>query len=69
MLIEEIGQERYTQFLSEFAEQEPFFRQPIAATTLIPIGAFIAFNEALVSTFYGGDVQSYLQFPRTYRLH
>jgi hypothetical protein len=62
MLIEEIGQERYAQFLAEFAEQEPFFRQPISATTLIPIGAFIAFNEVLVSTFYGGDVRSYLQF-------
>jgi len=62
MLVEEIGEERYVEFLAEFARKEPFFRQSIGATTLIPIEAFIAFNDALVETFYGGDVLSYLRF-------
>jgi hypothetical protein len=62
MLIEEIGEARYTEFVAELAEQEPFFRRPITATTLIPIRTFIAFNEALVSRFYGGDVMSYVRF-------
>lgn len=62
MLIEEIGEEKFTKFLTEFADQEPLFAQPIGATTLIPIRAFIAFNEALIERFYDGDVNAYLRF-------
>jgi hypothetical protein len=62
MLIEEIGEERCTQFLSEFARKEPTFDQPISATTLIPLPAFIALNEEIIATFYGSDPLSYLRF-------
>jgi hypothetical protein len=62
MLIDEIGEDRYAVFLADFARKEPAFNQPISATTLIPLPAFIAFNEALIAAFYGGDPASYLRF-------
>lgn len=62
MLVEEIGEDRYAEFLSEIARREPIFNQPIVATTLIPLRAFVAFNEALVDEFYGGDPRAYLRF-------
>src|SRR5689334_14152607 len=62
MLLEEIGEERYAEFLSEVAQKEPFFNQTIVATTLIPIRIFVAFNEALIAKFYGGDQTTYVRF-------
>lgn len=62
MLIEELGEDRYAELIAKFAQKEPFFKQSIVATTLIPIRAFIAFNEALVDSLYGGDVGSYVRF-------
>lgn len=62
MLFEEIGEEEYNRFLAEIARKEPIFGQPIVATTLIPIGSFIAFNEAVVERFYAGDPAAYLRF-------
>lgn len=62
MLIEEIGEERFNALLLEVARIEPLFLEPIHATTLIPIRAFVVFNEALVQALYGGDTASYLRF-------
>lgn len=62
MMMEEIGQERWIDFLSQFARQEPIFNEPVTATTLIPLRSFIALNEALIDTFYDGDRSCYLRF-------
>ncbi|MEZ4312168.1 MAG: hypothetical protein R3F14_29420 [Polyangiaceae bacterium] len=62
MLVEDIGEGRYEEFLAEFARREPVFAEPIHATTHLPLQAFVAFNEALVNTFYGGDPGAYFRF-------
>jgi hypothetical protein len=62
MLIEEIGRDRFEEILSEIAGREPIFHQPIGATTLIPMRAFIAFNELLVDRLYDGDENAYVRF-------
>lgn len=62
MLIEDIGEERCDEFLAELAKKEPIFNHPISAPTLIPLPAFIALNEEIIATFYGGDPLSYLRF-------
>ena len=62
MLIEEIGEERFNQLVSEMARKEPIFSHPIHATTLIPLRVFVAFNDALIDELYGGDRSAYLRF-------
>jgi hypothetical protein len=62
MLVEEVGEDRYSELVSEIAHKEPIFNQPIIATSLIPIRAFVAFNEAVLEKFYGGDPSAYQRF-------
>jgi hypothetical protein len=62
MLVEEVGEQGYAEVLAEIARKEPIFNQPIVATSLIPIRAFVAFNEALIARFYDGDPNAYLRF-------
>ena len=62
MLIEEIGEARWTRIVRDFGEKEPLFRQPIHATTLIPVAVFIAFNDAVIDELYGGDKSAYKLF-------
>jgi hypothetical protein len=62
MLIEEIGEDRFNQIVSEIAKKEPIFERPIHATTLIPMGVFVAFNDALIDQLYGGDRTAYIRF-------
>jgi hypothetical protein len=62
MLIEEIGEDRFSKLVSEIARKEPIFNDPIHATTLIPMRVFVAFNDALIDEMYGGDRGAYLRF-------
>lgn len=62
MLVEELGEERFCELVAEIARIEPIFAEPIHATSLIPIRSFVVFNEALVTTLYGGDSASYVLF-------
>lgn len=62
MLIQEIGETRFAEFLARHALEEPFFAHAVLATTAIPIEKFIAFNDAMVRDLYGGDTLSYFRF-------
>ncbi|AKF11367.1 hypothetical protein [Sandaracinus amylolyticus] len=61
LLVHELGEEKFTRFLERFAEKEPVFREPILATSLIPIKPFLALNDAIVAELYGGDIESYFR--------
>ncbi|APR76524.1 Hypothetical protein A7982_01871 [Minicystis rosea] len=60
MLVQEIGETKAAEYLAAYAREDPTF-EGILATTTIPIARFIAFNEALVRDFYGGDRTSYMR--------
>ena len=62
MLIEEIGEDHFNRIVAEVAQREPIFHQPVHATTLIPMRAFLAFNDALIDELYAGDRMAYLRF-------
>ena len=62
MLIQEIGEARYADFLASYALTDPLFADSILATTAIPIARFIAFQEAMVRDLYNGDRMSYFRF-------
>lgn len=62
MLLEEIGEDAFARLLSELSRREPLFHDPIVATTSIPLRTFLAFNEALIASHYGGDPCAYFRF-------
>lgn len=48
--------------LEELAQTHPVFGRPILASTLIPVRAFIAFNDLLIDRHYGGVSKTYWRF-------
>jgi hypothetical protein len=62
MLAREIGEGRTAEIIGAFQEKHPDFPTSVIATTTMPVELFIAFNDMLVATVYGGDVQSYWRF-------
>lgn len=44
--------------LAEVAAVEPFWGEPVLATTRIPMAAFLVFNQAIIDRFYDGDPQA-----------
>jgi hypothetical protein len=61
-LSREHGAARFDALVALVAERDPIFRDPIVATTPIPVDAFLRFNEAVVRDLCGGDDQSYFRF-------
>jgi hypothetical protein len=61
-ILREHGEARFLAVLAAVADRDPIFSDSIVATTRIPVDAFLRFNEAVVSTLYGGDEQSYFRF-------
>lgn len=59
LLVREHGEPTWRDFLSDYARRDPFFAEPVTAVTSIPAEKFLAFNDALVARFQGGDVQAY----------
>lgn len=58
MMIERMqGAERFEVFLRAFAETEPVFIAPVLPTSRLPMSAFMAFNQALIDTFFAGDAK------------
>ena len=62
MLVREFGEEKFNTLVAAIGRREPVFTRPILATTILPIAAFLAFNDMIVRDLYGGDVQSYFSF-------
>lgn len=63
MAEETFGAEAWRRFLADFTRREPVFLQPVLPATRLPVPAFLALNDALVRTFYGGDaMRGYWEF-------
>lgn len=62
LVIKDVGEARWEAFLRDFATREPVFGQPILVSTKLPIEPFLALSDAIVATFYGGDVQAHWRF-------
>ena len=61
MFAERIGAAVYDAFVDEFARSHPSFPQPLLPSTLIPVDAFLQFNDELVRRFFGGDTKIFSQ--------
>jgi hypothetical protein len=48
--------------IKELAKEHSVFAQPVLASTLIPVKAWIAFNDAAIERFYGGVLKTYWRF-------
>lgn len=62
MTIAEHGEPAWRTFMQGVTAQDPFFKQSVLPITSIPAEKFIAFNDALIAEFHGGDVQAYWKF-------
>lgn len=62
MVVHEHGEPAWREFIQEFAQREPLFKQLVMPVTRLPVDAFLRLNEALVRRFYGGDSRVYWQF-------
>jgi hypothetical protein len=62
LIEKEHGAARFEELLEKVRLTEPAFRQPILATTRIPLDAFLRFNDRVVAELYDGDDQSYFRF-------
>ena len=61
MFAQRIGAATYDAFVDEFARTHPRFPQPVLASTLVPVGVFLQFNDELVRRFFGGDTKVFWQ--------
>ncbi len=58
------GEERWSAFLVRFSEGHERFDDAFFLTSRIPIDSFLAFQEALIAEFYGGDGGQYFESGR-----
>ncbi|HTY08055.1 MAG TPA: hypothetical protein VMF29_02700 [Candidatus Edwardsbacteria bacterium] len=61
----QFGADKWEPFIAALAKREPYFKTGILPTTLIPIDAFLRFNEAVLKTFYRGDERGYIAMGET----
>ena len=61
-IVSQFGESRWNAFLQAYAEIDPFFAQPILATTLIPTDRFLAFTDRVLDAFFGGDQRGFWTF-------
>jgi hypothetical protein len=57
----EHGAGTFEKIVRRQAEVDPLFREPILATTRLPIEPFLRLNDRIVAELYGGDERSYLK--------
>ena len=58
-VIADFGEKRWGRFVEELAAKEPFFGQPILASTLIPWRPFLFFQDEMLAEFFSGDEKAY----------
>jgi hypothetical protein len=56
------GADAFDRVLAHVAKTHPVLAEPVVATTRLPVLAFIALNDEVVTRLYGGDQQSYFRF-------
>jgi hypothetical protein len=61
-VIAHFGEARWNAFLAAYAVIDPYFAQPILATTQMPAEKQLAFTDRVVDAFYGGHDRAYWMF-------
>lgn len=64
MLEQDLGAERFGEWLQKWLAAHEEFPSPILATSWIPWEVFARFNDDVLRDFYAGDEQSYWRFGR-----
>lgn len=62
MISQEFGEEAWEAFMARQAAKEPFWKEPIFPSTLIPYQLFFDFMEDLADEFYEGDRWAFWRF-------
>ena len=62
MVRNEVGEERWQQFIDDYTKTEPLFAQDIQADSDIPIEPFLKLNDAIIEAFFDGDIRVYWRF-------
>ena len=63
MLLEkEFGEAEAARMIADVLRSVPSMPQPILASTVIPINAFLAFQDELLRRHYQGDARAYFRF-------
>lgn len=55
LVVRLFGASAWDTLLSDVSALEPVLAEPVLATTRLPMGAFLTFNQAIVDRFYDGD--------------
>jgi hypothetical protein len=53
------GEPGWLEFLASLAQELPFFDRPVIASTLIPVGLFLQFQDRMLAWFYQGKAEAY----------
>jgi hypothetical protein len=61
-IVRQFGEPLWNAYIKAYAQVDPFFAQPILATTQIPSEKFVAFNDRLIDSFFGGRKAGYWTF-------
>ncbi len=49
----------WDRMLAQLGAEDPFFRETILATSLVPIDKFLRLNERIIDVLYSGDLKGY----------
>ncbi len=58
-IIKQFGKEKWEEFIKKISTEESYFKQPILASTLIPVQSFLIFQDVLLKEFYNNNEQVY----------
>ena len=60
--MQEFGEERGAEIFAELADVVPYFREPILASTLVPMEQFFRFQDELLRRYYRNDPLQYFHY-------
>jgi hypothetical protein len=58
-IIQQFGEARWSRFIERIAKKEPIFGEPILVTSLVPVEAYLSFQDELIQDLFGGDNNVY----------
>jgi hypothetical protein len=58
-IAQQFGEERWARFIEHLGAREPVFREPILVTSLVPVAAYLSFQEEILREFFGGREEAY----------
>jgi AraC-like DNA-binding protein len=59
IVTEEFGAGAWAELFKDLSTRFPYFKQPVLATSIIPLTEFLSFHDELVRRFYGGQSDCY----------